>query len=310
MQKFDQTKSLVYFKNSFVPFEDANVSIASSPVLYGLSVYSVCNATWNEAQKQLFVFRLKDHYQRLVNSARIMYFPDFSKHYNYDDFEDIVLKLLKKNQIEENVLIRCTIFIDELLAGTKTHGLKASLAVFAYPMGEVMKLSGVDVCVSSWVRAADNAIPARAKVNGNYVNASLMKNEALLNGYDEAIALDEHGHVAEGTVANIFMVRDHKLITPDLSADILEGITRDTVLELAKDLGITCEQRSIDRTELYIADELFFSGSSACLTPILSVDRRVISESIGPLTNKLSEAYSSLRRGELEAVRSWLLPVY
>lgn len=304
---FDYTKTDVYFRGSLKSFAEANLHIASSPMLYGLSVYTVCSANWNDKQQKLYLFRLKDHYQRLINSCRIMYFPDFAKHYSYEDFEKVITKLLKHNDIKEDVLIRCTIFIDELMAGTKTHGLKASLAVFAYPMGEVMKHSGVHTCVSSWTRASDNAIPARAKVNGNYVNATLMKNEAVLNGYDEAIALDEHNHVAEGTVANIFMIRDGKLITPDLSTDILEGITRDTILKLASELNIASEERGIDRTELYIADELFFCGSSANITPILSVDHRGIGQGkIGSISEKLGELYKKIQHNEVGNSYNWL----
>src|SRR5690606_8823051 len=143
-------------------------------------------------------------------------------------------------------------------------------------MGEILSKDGIHCCISSWQRTADNAQPSRAKINGSYINASLMKNEAILDGYDEAIALDQHGHVSEGTVANLFIVRDGELITPDSATDILEGITRNSIIQLAKDLKIPVSQRSIDRSELYIADEVFMCGSSAQITPVLSVDKREI----------------------------------
>jgi branched-chain amino acid aminotransferase len=310
MSKLDFQKSTAFFRGNFVPFSEANLSIASSPVLYGLSVYTVFNAIWNEDNKELNIFRLRDHYKRLCNSARIMDFERFEEKYSYDEFEKIMKELLNKNKIQENVLIRVTIFIDELIAGTKINGLKNSMSAYVYPMGEILPRSGANVCVSSWTRAADNMIPARAKVNGQYVNASLMKNEALQNGYDEAIALDDDGHVSEGTVANIFMVRDGKLITPDMATDILEGITRNSIIEIAGNLGIEHEQRTIDRTELYIADEAFMCGSSANVTPILTIDKRKVSDGrVGEITSKLSDEYQKTQLGKNKKFAKWVTKV-
>ena len=230
--------------------------------------------------------------------------------YSYDEFEKIMKELLIKNKIQENVLIRVTIFIDELIAGTKINGLKNSMSAYVYPMGEILPRSGANVCISSWTRASDNMVPSRAKVNGQYVNASLMKNEALQNGYDEAIALDEAGHVSEGTVANLFIVRDGKLITPDMAADILEGITRNSIIELADHLGIEHEQRTIDRTELYIADEAFMCGSSANVTPILTIDKRKVGYGkVGEITSKLSGEYQKIQLGKNIKFAKWLTKV-
>lgn len=290
-----------------MPFNEANLSIASSPVLYGLSVYTVFNAIWNNKTKQLNIFRLRDHYKRLCNSARIMDFADFEKSYSYDQFEKLMLELLKINKIEEDVLVRVTIFIDELAAGTKIHGLNNSFSAYVYPMGEILPRNGINACVSSWTRVADNMIPSRAKVNGQYVNASLMKNEAILNGYDEAIALDSSGHVSEGTVANLFLVRNGKLITPDMATDILEGITRNSIMRLADHLGIKHEQRPVDRTELYIANEAFMCGSSAHITPILNIDKRQVGNGkIGPITKQLSEIYKQVQAGGVVEYSDWL----
>jgi len=306
----DYKKSVVFFRDKWIPFADANLSIASSPVLYGLSVYTVFNAIWNENKKELNIFRLKDHYKRLCNSARIMDFDSFEDKYTYEVFEKIMKDLLTKNNVEENALVRVTLFIDELIAGTKINGLKNSMSAYVYPMGEILPKSGASVCVSSWTRAADNMIPARAKVNGQYVNASLMKNEALRNGYDEAIALDAAGHVSEGTVANLFVVRDHKLITPDMATDILEGITRNSIIEIANELGIEHEQRTIDRTELYIADEAFMCGSSANVTPILSIDKRKVGDGkIGKITKQVSEEYAKIQNGENDKFAKWITKV-
>ncbi|HEU4610015.1 MAG TPA: aminotransferase class IV, partial [Chitinophagaceae bacterium] len=215
-----------------------------------------------------------------------------------------------RNRISENALIRVTVFIDELAAGTKIHGLKNSLSAYAYPLGEILPRNGTHLCISSWVRNSDNSIPAKAKINGSYVNASLMKNEALLNGYDDAIALDHHGHVAESTVANLFIVRDGKLATPDTSTDILEGITRDSLLEIAKKEGLAVEERSIDRTELYKAEEAFLCGSSARITPVLSIDKRPIKDGqIGPITERLMKKYDDIQWGFAEDFTEWRLVV-
>ena len=306
----DYKKTSVYFRDQWVPFNEANLSIASSPVLYGLSVYTVFNAIWNEDKKELNVFRLKDHYNRLCNSASIMDFENFEDRYSYEEFEKMMKELLHKNKVQENALVRVTLFIDELVAGTKINGLKNSMSAYVYPMGEILPKSGVNVCVSSWTRASDNMIPARAKVNGQYVNASLMKNEALQNGYDEAIALDASGHVSEGTVANLFIIRDGKLITPDMATDILEGITRSSIIEIANELGIEHEQRTIDRTELYIADEAFMCGSSANVTPILSIDKRKVGNGkIGKITKMISDEYSKIQKGENSRFAKWIIKV-
>ena len=307
MAKLNFHKSTAYFQNKWVPIDKANLSIASSPVLYGLSVYTVLNAIWNPTTKALNIYRLRDHYVRLCNSARIMDFKDFSKLYSFAEFEKIIKQLLIKNQVKEDVLVRVTIYIDELIAGTKIHGLKNSMSAYVYPMGEILPRTGINVCVSSWTRAADNMIPSRAKVNGQYVNASLIKNEAILNGYDEAIVLDSQGHVSEGTVANIFIIRDGVLVTPDNSADILEGITRDSISKIASSLGLQLQLRAIDRSELYIADEAFMCGSSAHITPILSIDQRKVgNQKIGPITKQIADLYKKVQQAEVVDFDTWI----
>lgn len=310
MSQLDYKTSTTLFRDEFVPFAEAKVSIASSPVLYGLAVYTVFNVLWNAEQQRLLAFRLRDHWQRLCNSARIMGFVDFAQSHPYERFEAQMRELLQRNQVHESVLVRATIFVDELIAGTRIHGLVNSFSAYVYPMSQFYPAEGVRACVSSWRHVEDDAIPARAKVNGLYVSNSLMKNEALLNGFDEAICLDRDGHVTEGTVANIFMVRNGVLVTPVVSTDILEGITRDTVLQLAAHLGIPTEVRPIDRSELYIADELFFCGSSAHITPIVSVDKRLTAfGSAGPVTGKLVETYGAVQQDRLPSFAHWLTPV-
>lgn len=310
MTKFEYQKAEVYFRDKFVPFVEANVSIASSPVLYGLSIYTVFSVSWNEQEEKLYVFRLRDHYDRLISSANIMDFHSFADEWTYEKFEQTMLELIKRNNVQEDVLVRVTVFIDELAAGTKIHGLKNSLSAYIYPMGEILPLSGANVCISSWVRNSDNSIPAKAKINGSYVNASLMKNEAILNGYDDAIALDHNGHVAEGTVANLFIVRNGKLATPDTSTDILEGITRDSLIELAKKIGLAVEERSIDRTELYKSSEAFLCGTSARITPVLSIDKRPLGDGkIGKITAELSSKYDAILHGKDKDFIDWLMDI-
>ncbi len=303
--------SVAYLHGKFLPFADAQVSIASSPILYGLAVYTVFGATWNDQRQQLYAFRLRDHYERLVRSARIMDFENFAKRFTYDQFANAMTELLTRNHVREDCLVRAAIYIDELAAGTRIHGLANDFAAYVYPLGEILKRSGIHACISSWTRTADNMIPSRAKLNGSYINASLMKNEALRNGFDEAIALDTNGHITEGTVANIFIVRGGRLHTPDTSADILEGITRSTILELAHSLGLIVTERAIDRSELYAADEAFFVGSSADVTPILAVDHRPMGNGgVGPITRRLTERYDALRRAQLPLHDDWLTAVY
>lgn len=302
----DYSRSIAFFRDSFVPFSNANLSIASSPVLYGLAVYTVFSLNWNEKEKKLYAFRLEDHYKRLVSSAKIMDFNTFEKSWTYEKFEKMVLELVKKNNVKEDALVRVSVFVDALLAGTKIHDLPHSLSAYVYPMGEILPRTGVNLCVSSWVRNSDNAIPARAKVNGGYVNSALMKNEALLNGYDDAIALDAQGNVTEGTVANLFFVSNGRLITPSSSFDILEGITRDSIIKIAHDLKIEVVERAVDRSELYKADEAFISGSSARITPILSIDKRNIGNGKpGPITLKLLKKYEEIQRGIVKEYGQW-----
>lgn len=304
MASFDYTKGQAFMRDGFVPFKDANVSIASSPVLYGLSVYTVFGVNWNAAEKKRYAFRLRDHYRRLVNSAAIMDMHDFAPAWPYERFEAVMRELVARNDIKgEDALVRVTVFVDELIAGTKIHGLKHSLSAYVYPMGQILPPGGASVCVSSWSHGVDNVLPPRAKVNGLYANNSLAKNEALLNGYDDAIQLDAAGRVTEATVANLFIVRDGELVTPGVHADLLEGITRASVIALARDAGIPAVERTVDRTELYIADEAFVSGSSARITPVISIDKRPVGAAtknagaIGPITKKLSELYDAAQRG-------------
>jgi branched-chain amino acid aminotransferase len=306
MSKLDYSKSIAFFRDSFVPFSDAKVSIASSPVLYGLSIYTVFSLNWNPKEKKLYVFRLEDHWRRLINSAKIMDFHSFITEWDYKKFEKMVFELVKKNNIQEDALVRVSVFIDALLAGTKIHGLPNSLSAYVYPLGEILPRTGIDVCVSSWIRIPDNSIPARAKVNGGYTNVALMKNEAMLNGYDDAIALNYSGHVTEGTVANIFFVRDSTLITPPIGFDILEGITRDSIIKIASEMKMKVVERPVSRSELYVFDEAFMCGSSARITPVLSIDKRKVGNGkVGKMTGDLIKKYTQILPNNIKGYERW-----
>lgn len=300
-------KSIAFFRDEFMPFETTNLSIASAPVLYGLSVYTVFPVFWEPKSKQLNAFRLQDHFSRLQNSSKIVAFDDFLHDWDYGRFESTMKELLLKNDVSEDVLVRVTVFVDDVLKGTRMKDLKHSLSAFVYPATPILPQSGAKLGVSSWRRTPDNAIPARAKINGSYVNAALMKHEAVSNGFDDAIALDEQGHVTESTVSNIFIVRDGKLITPSAATDLLEGITRDTILALADTEKISYQERVVDRSELYVAEEIFLCGSSMNIVPVVSVDHRQVGNGkVGPLAKKFSGIYDDISRGRNEPFRSWL----
>src|SRR5665213_2797259 len=204
MSKIYQT---AYLRDDFIPFDQANLSIASSAVLYGLSTYSVMPIYFNSQAEELNMFRFTDHYRRLIDSAKILDFKDFISWCSEEKLRDLISKLLIKNEVKADALVRMTVFVDGLLTGTTIKGIAHKLSIFVYEPPQVLPKEGSNLMVSSWLKTPDNSIPARAKVNGVYVNASLMKNEALSNGYDDAIALDQTGHVTEGTVSNIFIVR-------------------------------------------------------------------------------------------------------
>ncbi len=286
-----------YFKDKVVPITDAQVSVASSAVLYGLSVYTVFRVS--HTPKGLAAFRLGDHYRRLVNSARIIGLDTFEPAWSYQKFEDAVHAVLNANTILGDVFVRATVHASDMVPGTRSRGVATTVSIFIYDATPILSGEGVRLKTSVWRRVPDYAIPSRAKVNGAYVNSVLAKQDALDSGYDDCIFLDAAGHVCELSAANIFMVRDGVLITPDTTSDLLEGITRRTVLELASVMGIKVIERGIDLTELYIADEVFASGTSALIAPISVVDARVIGTgTVGPITARIREVYMYSMQGD------------
>lgn len=288
---------LVFLRDSFKPASEANLGITSSAILYGISTYSVIPIFLSFDQKKLNPYRLEDHYKRLLNSSKILGLTDFNEKWTLSKFKKVIIEILQKNDLKSDSLLRIMVFADGNLAGAKMQGVAHETAMFVYPMEQMHPASGISLMVSSWRRNPDNAIPSRAKVSGGYINVALMKNEALSFGFDDAIALDDQGHVTESTVSNIFLVEGNKLITPSSSSDLLEGLTRNTVFLLAKKLKLEVVERTVDRSELYIADEVFLCGSSMSIVPVTQIDKRNISSGrTGEITLKLIEEYNNLVR--------------
>ncbi len=286
-----------YFADHIEALGSSKLSIASSAVLYGLSVYTVFPIVINKSGEAL-AFRLKDHFERLINSANIIGIDTYAKEWDFKKFAGAVQQVVAANSIDQPVFARATVHVDELVAGTKSRGLSSILSIFLYQAIPILPQEGARLKTSVWRRIPDYAIPSRAKVNGAYINSVLAKQDALDSGYDDCIFLDASGHVCELSAANIFIVRDNKLITPDTTSDLLEGISRKTIIELAKLMKIDVIERNIDLTELYIADEVLACGTSAYITPIFEIDARDINKKqIGPITKKLKHKYSQIFTG-------------
>jgi len=279
-------------------------------VNYGTGCFEGIRAYWNADDGQLYVFRLPNHYARLLRSCRIL---RIDLPYDVEELGEITAELLRKEEYREDVYIRPLAYKGSEGIGVRLHDLTDEFSLFAVPFGKyIPQQDGASVCVSSWRRVSDDAIPARAKVTGAYINSALSKTEAHLSGFDEAIVLTADGHVSEGSAENLFLVRDGQLVTPPVTDDILEGITRATLMELAREeLGISTVERRIDRTELYTANEAFFCGTGVELTPIAEIDRRPVGDGgVGPIAGRLRDLYLSVVRGQVPKYRQWCTPVY
>lgn len=291
-----------YLSDKLVPVEQANLSIASSAVLYGLSVYTVFYVT--PAAEKFRAFRLKDHYDRLVNSAKIIGINTFGM--SYQEFVAVIKEVISANDIDRDVFVRVSIHVDALVPGTRSRDLNSAISVFIYDAVPIVPLAGARLKTSPWRRIPDNAIPSRAKVNGAYVNSVLARQDAIDSGYDDSIFLDSQGHVCELSASNIFIVRDGHIITPDTNSDLLEGISRRSIVQIGKDEGFDVVERMVDLTELYIADEVFITGTSAFLTPVIDVDsRRVGSGKTGEITKRLQSIYTVALNGENKKYSQW-----
>jgi branched-chain amino acid aminotransferase len=300
---------IVYFGGQYVPLAEARVGILTHALHYGTGVFEGIRAHWDETQQELFVLRPVEHYERWKQNCgflRIAVPP------SPEELSEITLELMRRNAFRTNVYVRPLAYKSAERIGVCCDDQDA-FTVIALPFGDYLPTDrGLHAGVSSWRRIDDNAIPARGKICGAYVNSALASDEARRCGFDEAIFLNESGHVAEGAACNIFMVRKGKLITPPVTENILEGITRDAVMELAhRELGIEVVERPIDRSELYVCDELFFTGTAVGIAPVTQVDHHLVKDGLfGSITSELRQVYFNATRGHLQAYWNWLTPVY
>jgi branched-chain amino acid aminotransferase len=302
-----QAYNKVYFGDRVVDEAQAGLKITSSAVLYGLSVYTVFPVCVTDTGKRA-AFRLPEHFARLCNSAHIIGIDTFAAEWSYQRFAAAVGELLAATAPTTDVFVRATVHVTSDIAGTRSRGLATTLSMFVYPAETILHPKGTRLKTSFWRRVPDYAIPARAKVNGAYVNSVLGKQDALDSGYDDCIFLDGAGHVCELSAANIFVVREGVVITPDAPSDLLEGINRRSVIELVRQrLDLPVVERAVDLTELYIADEVFATGTSANIAPIIEIDaRRIATGKPGPVTKQLQTLHADLIHGKLPDYTSFL----
>jgi branched-chain amino acid aminotransferase len=299
-----------FFKGRIVPYSEAKVGILTHTFNYGTGVFGGIRGYWNEEAKQLFVFRPLDHFQRFLESAKLLY---MELPYTKDFLVQVLIDLLRAEEYRTDCYIRPLAYYDNELIGVRLFDLTADVTMASIPFGAyVANEEGLHVATSSWVRVEDNMIPARGKIAGAYVNSALSKTEAHQNGFEEALVLNQNGHVAEGSAANFFIVRRGVACTPPISDNILEGITRRTVMKLLRDeLGVEVVERSIDRTEVYLAEEAFFCGTGMQLAGIVDVDHHAIgSGKMGPITQALRKLYFDVVHGRVAKYMDWCAPVY
>jgi len=277
---------------------------------YGTGVFEGIRGYWSPEHEQLFILKLREHYRRMQNSVKVL---KLEIPMNLDELCETSIELVRRNNFRQDVYLRPFAFKSSEEIGVRLHNLKDSFAIYVTPFGNYVEVDrGIRCMVSSWRRIDDNAAPARAKITGIYVNSALAKTEAMENGFDEAIMLTHEGHVSEGSAENIFLLRDGRVYTPPTSDNILEGLTRLAVMELlSKELDIEVVERCIDRSELYVADEICLCGTGAQISPVVEVDRRPIGDGkVGPVVSKLQKLYFDVVRGNSAKYRNWLTPVY
>jgi len=299
-----------YFKREIVPLSEARIGVMTHAFNYGTAVFEGVRGNWNEDEGQIYVFRMKEHYDRLRRSCRIMRI-DFP--YENEELSSITTQLVEMSGYREDVYIRPLAYKSSELLGVRLHDLDDDFLIFVAPFGPYLDIEkGARCCTSSWRRVEDTGIPARAKITGIYANSALAKTEANLNGFDEAIMLDERGHISEGSGENIFVVQGDQVITPPPSSNILVGITRDTVMTLVREeLGLLIVERDIDRTELYTSDECFMTGTAAHVTPVVELDHRIIGDGrMGPVTGRLVSMYFDIITGRNAKYAHWCTPCF
>ena len=299
-----------YFEGQFVPLAEAKIGVMTHAFNYGTAVFEGVRGNWNEAHGELYLFKLREHVRRIRQSAKIM---RLGVTLSEDEMVEVIADLARRNGYREDVYIRPIVYKSSEQIGLRVHNLDDDFLVYVAPFGSYLDAdAGVRCMTSSWRRIDDTMIPARAKVTGLYVNNALAKTEAQLSGFDEAILLNADGHVSEGSGENIVLLRDGRLISPAAHDNILEGITLDTALAMASDdLGLDVVRRTVDRSELYIADEIFMTGTAAHVTPVTEVDRLPVGDGHpGPVTVELQRRYFAAITGELPQYSAWLTPTY
>ena len=299
-----------YFNGRIVPYAEAKVGVLTHALNYGTAAFAGIRAYWNEDEQQLYIFRPEDHYRRFLNSAKLLCM-EFD--YSPESLTHTTLELLRKDGHRCDVYIRPLAYKADEIVGVKLHDLHDEVSIVALPFGRyVANDTDAHVTISSWRRVDDNAIPARGKISGAYANSAFIKTDALRSGFDEALVLTQEGHISEGSAMNVFLVRDGILVTPPTTENILEGITRRSTMELArKELNLTVVERPIDRTEAYLCDEIFFTGTAAQVTAVTKVDHRPVGAGVmGPITTRLRQVFNDVVRGRAPEYRRWLTPVY
>ncbi len=298
-----------YFQGQIVPYSEAKVGVATHALNYGTAVFGGLRGYWNEEKQRLFVFRPLDHFRRFLNSCRIMCM-EFDA--TPESLTELTLELLRRDAYQQDIYIRPLAYKAEEGIGVRLHNLKEDLTIFALPFGQYVKNDTcAHVTISSWRRIDDNMIPARGKISGAYASSALIKTEAARAGFDEALVLNQEGHLTEGSAMNIFMLRDGILVTPPITDNILEGITRRSVIELARnELGLTVVERPIDRSEVYICEELFLTGTAAQVTVVTRVDYRPVGKGVmGPVGEQLRKLFLEVARGNNLKYAAWNVAV-
>jgi branched-chain amino acid aminotransferase len=299
-----------YFNGSIIPYDDAKIGVLNHTFNYGTGAFAGVRGYWNQQDEELYLFRTKDHFKRLLNSAKLLRMEfDLSP----DDLTRVTIELLQKEGLRQDVYIRPLIYFSDETIGVRLHDLDPAITMAAIPFDKyVSNDESAHVTISSWRRVDDNMVPARGKITGAYINTALIKTDAKKAGFDEALVLNMDGHLSEGSAMNFFMMRDGALITSPVTDNILEGITRRTIMELAREeLGLEVVERSVDRTEIYLCDELILTGTAAQVTAATQVDHRKIGDGkLGPVAAQLRQLYDDVVRGKMEKYRHWNTPVF
>jgi branched-chain amino acid aminotransferase len=300
----DDFLTIAYFQNQFLPFGDAKLSIATHALHYGTGAFGGLRGIPDpQNPNQVLLFRLDRHCQRLSNSAKLLQFD-----LPADKIQAIITEFVQQNQPQASFYIRPFVYTSGLGIAPRLHKIEKDFFVYGIQLGDYLSPDGVSCRFSSWYRQEDRSLPLRGKISGAYITSSLAKTEAVESGFDEAILLNTQGKVSEASGMNVFMVRNGQLITPGFEQDILEGITRDSVLKLAQDLGIPTIERPVDKSELYIADEVFLSGTAAKVTPVKRIENYELSKH-RPITDKLREKLTAITENRDPKYQDWVFPI-